>query len=242
MKKSFCLVLFVIFFMLFAIKVNAASTCNKERITELTSLAQNINADYEEYEVERGKEYYPDLEDGETIKEVDFRIRIYNLTKDLNVSLKLNRKSKQEEYFFKDVSEDGILYIDTGYPSEVKNYTISIRSDDDNCQNEVLRKISLTLPIANYFYDFEVCRDNPEYYLCQEYTTVDYYEKISVDSFVKQIEEYVQQKQIQKQKEETFGYRLWVFIKRYLWVFITIIVLGVGVFVYTKYNNKQRSK
>lgn len=242
MKKGICLFLFVLFFMLFNVRVNAVSTCGTERSIELTSMAQNINADYEEYEVERGKDFYPDLEDGETIKEPGFKIRIYNLTKDLNVSIKLNNKKKLLEYSYKDVSEDGILYVDSGYPNEVKNYTITVRSDDDNCQNEILRKIAITLPVENYFHDFDACKENPEYYLCQEFTNVDYYSNMTTDSFSKQINEYVEQKQKQQEKESKFSYKLLLFIKRYLWFFITIIVLGVAMCVYTKYKRKQRSK
>lgn len=235
-------VLFVLAtFLMVNTKTMALSTCSMERTKELTSLAQNVNVDYEEYKNERGKETYPDLDEGEIVTEPGFAIRIYNIPEDLNVKIKRNGMKEEKELYKSDANENGILVYDTGFPDVVKNYTITVRSDDSNCQNEVLRKISITIPALNYYYDYEICKANPEYYLCQEYVSVDL-KSMTTDKFMKQVEEYVQQKEKKEEEESKLGYKLMAFIKRYAGLFITIIILGVGIFVVIRIRNKQRSK
>ena len=70
-------------------------------------------------------------------------------------------------YHFSDMSSDGILYVDSGYPDEITNYEIYVRSNDSNCQNEVLRTITVTVPMRNRFADTEECKNNIEYYMCE---------------------------------------------------------------------------
>ena len=240
MKVRYVLFVLAAFLMVNS-RMLALSTCTMERTSELTSLAQNVNVDYEEYKNERGKETYPDLDEGETVTEPGFAIRIYNVPEDLNVKIKRNGMKEEKELYKSDANEEGILVYDTGFPDKVKNYTITIRSDDSNCQNEVLRKISITIPALNYYYDYEVCRSNPEYYLCQEYVSVDL-NGMTTDKFIKQVEEYQEQKNKQQEEESKFGYKLLAFIKRYIGLFMTIIILGVGVYVVIRIRNKQRSK
>ena len=239
--KKINLFLFAFFFMVCAGKVNALSTCTMERNIELTGLASNINVDYVEYKVEHGNDYFADLEDGQTDFEPGFYIRIYNLTDDLKVEIK-NSNSKEPTIAYKDdANDDGIIYYDSGYPGDIKNYNIIIRSNDINCEDQVIRQLAVTIPKLNSFYDMDVCRDNQDFALCQEYTSVDY-SKVTDQQFMKQVEDFQQRKNEQKRKEASFWYRLLMFMKRYLWLFITLIVMGVGVYVYIKFRNKQRSK
>ena len=240
MRKRY-LFLFAFIFMLFSVKINALSSCSMERTMELTSLANNVNVDYDEYHVEKGSDVYIDLEEGETVTEPGFKIRIYNMTKDLNVLITDNSTREEKELTFNDISDDGILYYDSGFPGEIKNYTITVRSADYNCLNEVFRKVSITLPMINNFYDYDVCRDNQDYYMCQEYTTVDY-SNVSVERFIKQVKEYEETKKNKEINESSFMYRFLIFIKKYIWLIIVIILLGVGYYVYTRNKNSKGVK
>ena len=240
MKKRY-MFLFVFFFMLFSVKINAMSTCSMERSIELTNLANNVNVDYYEYHVEKGNEVYIDLADGETVSEPGFALRIYNLPKDLNVLVTTSDGEEKKELYSTDANEDGVVIYDSGYPGKIKNYTITVRSNDYNCMNEVFRKISITLPTINEFYDFEVCRDNPDYYMCQEYTTVDYSE-VEIEDFLDRVKEYEENKKSKDSKDSTFTFRLLIFIKKYVWLIIVIVLLGVGYYVYTRKKNSKGVK
>ena len=109
MKKCYVLFLTAFFFGLFSARVNALSTCTNERTMELTSLSQNVNVDYEEYKVERGSDVYDDLENGETISEPGFNIRIYNVTDDLNVTVRSDKDKEAKVLTKKDANSDGVM-------------------------------------------------------------------------------------------------------------------------------------
>ena len=185
MKKYIFLLLNIILFSI-SFKVNA-STCSNERVMELTSLANNVNADYDMYDV-----YLSDTEEDELTVQA-FRIRIYNITNDLNVKVSSDRY-RDLYYHFSDMSSDGILYVDSGYPDEITNYEIYVRSNDSNCQNEVLRTITVTVPMRNRFADTEECKNNREYYMCEEYTTSDF-SNVSSSQFMEKVNEYVANKE-----------------------------------------------
>ena len=110
-----------------------------------------------------------------------------------------------------------------------------------NAANEVLKQITVTVPMQNYFYNFAQCEANPEYYLCQEYTTTDY-TSMSDDQFIEQINKYVENKKVEEEKQSKITYKIWEFIKKYMWYFIALIVLLIGIITFTIIRNKQRRK
>ena len=242
-RKKIIMLVITVLLLTISFKVNAASTCSQERSMELSALANNVKADYVEYQVEYGSDYDPGLEDEEnkTATRPAFYVRVYNIVNDLNVRISLDGAPKQIYANSKNLASDGILYINSSYPDKVKNYTITIRSNDSNCQNEVLRQITVTVPMQNYFYNFAQCEENPEYYLCQEYTTTDY-TSMTDDEFVSQINKYVENKKEEEQKQSKVTYKILEFIKKYKWYFITLLVIAIGIVIFVIIRNKQRRK
>lgn len=236
MKNIKLVSLFVILFFI-AVKVNALSTCTMERSMELSSLANNVNVDYDIYD--EFEEYTDGPEGAHTSTYHNFVIRIYNLTNDLNIRLDLEGATKTAFYYYKHVEEDGILYIDSGRPDSIKHYTITIRSNNTNCMNEVLRKIEITLPMENYFHSMSLCQDNPEFAMCQEYTTTDYTD-VTDSQFVSQVKEYQENKK--KEEESKVSFKLMEFLRRYGIYVIIIVVVVIGGLLFVFIRNRIRRR
>lgn len=244
MKKSILLIIFTASLLSINFTVKAASTCSSEREMELSSLANNINVDYQEYDKATGSDYddfYDDNEEEKTTTLPAFYIHVYNLTNDLNLSVIKDGQAKGTTVYYSNLNSDGVLYLDSSYANTIKNYTIKVRSNDSNCQNEVLRTITITVPMQNYFHNYQACIDNPDFYLCQEYTTSDYSE-ISTTQFEEELSSYKVEKEETEKKESSWWYKLGKFLDTYKWLFITAAILIIGSVIYIVIRNKKRSK
>lgn len=232
-KKNYLFLMLVLFFTL-TIKVNA-STCSSERSLELSSLANNVNVSYQVYDKvidEYDSETFTD-EDDTSVKHTypGYYLTIYNLIDDLNVTIQRDDTQKVVELNSSNKNEEGIVYVDTGLAGKIKNYTVKIRSNDSNCQNEILKTVVITTPMYNDFSKYEVCQENPEFNLCQEFTTVDYSE-VSNSTFMTKLDEYKKQKAEDEKKKNSIIHNILVFLNTYKWyIIIPIIVLVIAIIV-----------
>lgn len=240
MKKKLLLSIFTAILLTLSFSVKAESTCSIERGMELSSLANNVNADYAPYEVVISSKDDPILSEGEFSKRTAFYVRVYNLTNDLNVRVSLDGY-KDVVLYNKDARDDGVVYLDSSYPDKIKTYTLTIRSNDGNCRNEVLRKIEVTVPALNYFHNYQKCVENPDFYMCQEYTTTDFSD-VDESQFQQQIDEYIKNKQEEEAKQNKITYKVKEFVKKYVVFFIIIIALLVIAIVIEIIKGKQRRK
>ena len=238
MKKNIPLITLASFLMLISFNVKAASTCSSEREMELSSLANNVNVDYEEYDLalDKGSEAGEDVSTSPA-----FYIRIYNLSSDLNI--KVNLDGSKNNTFIKstDAADDGIIYLDTSFASSVKNYTLTIRSNDSNCQNESLRTITVTIPMRNYFSTYEACDDNSDFYLCQEFTTTSYND-VSDTEFTNKLAEYKEQKAADEKKQNSITYKTFSFINSFKGYFIGAGIIALTIIILIVIRNRRRSK
>ena len=239
MKKKLFLFTITSFLMLFSFNVKAASTCSSEREMELSSIANNVNVDYLEYD----KSMDEGLESGEAEVATTpaFYIRIFNLTSDLNVKINLDGSKNFTYASSTDAADDGIIYLDTSVASTIKNYTITIRSNDSNCQNEVLRTITITVPMYNYLYSSGECETNADFYLCQEFTTSDY-SNVKDSDFTSKLSEYKEDKAKEEAKESSITYKTFSFIKSYRWYFIGAGIIILIAIISILIMKKRRSK
>ena len=232
-KKSYFIMLFLLMLTL-TVKVKA-STCSDQRVLDLSSLANNVNVSYQQYDKlieEYDSETFTDEEDS-IVKHTypAYYLTIYNLTDDLNVSVTRDDTSKVVTASSKDKNADGVVYIDTDVATRVKMFTVKIRSNDSNCKNEVLKTTVINTPMYNQLSTYNACQEYPDFDLCQQFTTNDYSNVTSVD-FTKKLEEYKVQKAEEEKKQKSIIYNIGKFISTYRWyIIIPAIIIGVALIV-----------
>ena len=181
-KKSLYVLLFLLgLFITGGVK---ASTCTDKRVLELSSLSNDVKVSYQEYDKVTGQYESDTFVDGEG-DNVDnivkttypaYYLTIYNLPKELNVSIIRSDTKKTVDVTSNDASKDGVIYVDTGLASKLKMFTVKIRSNDSSCKNEIMKTLVVTTPMYNSFSSYESCQEYPEFELCKQFTTVDYSE------------------------------------------------------------------
>ncbi len=226
-KRIYFLTLFVLF-MAFTIKVNA-STCSNERIIELSALANNVQVSYEPYDDETT--YFNPLFEEEDTKVVpSFYITIYNLTDGLNAYVQRKDTNQTIVMTSDNTDTDGVVYIDTGEAYKTKTVDVLIRSDDSNCQDEILKSTTITLPMYNRFYFYKPCEENPEFEMCQEFTTNDY-SNISDSMFSEKLNTYKEEKAEEERKQKSLWYKITSFLNKYKWIIIGIIAIIIAIVI-----------
>ncbi len=237
MKKK---LLFLFFTLMFVSLTNVKADCSDARTLELSSLANNVNVGMEK-EL-RAVDEYTAYETGEKVKDVfpAFYVTVYNLTKDLNVAITREETQKTGYLTYKDIDEDGVLYIDAGVADMVKNFTVKIRSNDSNCKNKVLKTVTVTTPMYNLNSQYDVCKDNMDFNMCKEFTTVDYSD-ITQDQFHEELEKYKEEKAKEEKRENSIFNKIAKFISKYRWIFITVIIVAVA-FAVVYFINRKKSR
>lgn len=234
--KKICYVVLIMLglFISFGVK---ASTCGDKRILELSSKANDVNVSYQEYDKlvdEFDSETFVDENDGDSIVRETFPayyLTIFNLPEDLNVSIIRNDTKKNVVVYSSDKKEDGVVYVDTGFAGKVKLFTLKIRSNDSSCKNEILKTVAVTTPMYNKFSQYNSCLENPEFSLCQQFTTVDYSE-VTNSQFVEKLNEYKVQKAEEEKKQKSIIYQIGKFLSTYKWyIIIPIVIIGVALIV-----------
>ena len=234
MRKKCFYVLFIFVSLFITGKVNA-STCTSERVLELSSLANDVNVSYQQYDKlvsEYDSETFKDEEDS-VVKDTypAYYLTIYNLTDDLNVSVIRNDTSKNIVAYAKDKESDGVVYIDTGYAAKVKSFTVKIRSNDSSCKNEIMKTVVVSTPKYNKFSTYDSCRDYPEFDLCQQFSTTDY-SNVSNSQFIEKLNEYKEKKIEEEKKQKSVLYQIGKFLSTYKWyIIIPVVIIGVALIV-----------
>ena len=233
MKKR----LFIMFFALMFVSLTSvkASHCSDERILELSSLANNVRVSTER-ENRLSEEFTAEeTDDTEKIYFPAFYIAVYNINNSLNVTITREDTKKTVYGYYKDIAEDGVLYFDAGYADMVKSFQIKIRSNDSNCQNEVLKSFTVQTPMYNIMSTYDSCKGNSEFDMCKEFTTTDYGE-VSDIAFEKEINKYKEEK-----RANSIFYQLAIFISKYKWI-VAIIVIAIIAFVTIYIINRKKSR
>lgn len=244
MKKNIYFVLLFVFGLLITTGVKA-STCRDTRVLELSSLANEVNVSYQEYDKvvdEYSSETFVDEDDDPETKSTfpAYYLTVYNLPDDLNVSVVRNDTKKSVEAYTKDKDADGVIYIDTGYAAQVKLFTVKIRSNDSNCKNEILKTVAITTPKYNKFSQYMVCQENPDFNLCQQFTTTDYSD-VTEDQFNEKLEEYKTKKEEEERKQKSILYNIGKFLSAYGWyILIAVVIIGVAIIVIKIRRKKSR--
>ena len=246
MKKNILLVLLLIIAIL-QVNVNAASLCSHEKQVELQKKAASVKVTYEEATEEADPNSYGSPESvGEQYAEdkvlyIDyFKLKILNVTEDIYIKLE-NSVNKDIKYIRYEDTDEGEFTIDWKDLTQVVTFTYTIyTSDQTECPNEQLYSGIVALPMKNRFYSKAVCRDIPEFELCQKYTTIN----ISYGKFEENVKYYLEKKnkvEDPEEKDNILSKTFWEKNKIPVIIGVSIIFVG-GVVTTVIVIKKRRSR
>lgn len=203
------------------------NVCTSEDMARFNELASDIKVTYEANEevVKNGE----DEEFWYTRYVLD--LIVYNLSDDMFGIIEAT-DSHESLYLSKDrKNKDGNIVIRISDTNSVQNLTIVVYADGLGCDNK-LRTITVTLPRYNYYSNYAICDDIPEYYLCQKYITF----TINGETFSDEVTKYKEKMALQSEEVEVdFGSdnnntinQTISFFSKYKYMFVAAIIwIGV---------------
>ena len=172
-KRGYFLGLILATLMLF-LPGKVMAECSYEDQVRLASEAANVKVSYEIVEdtsEEDLKKYRYPANDY-------FVISVFNVTENTRVTI-TDGIENEDGLLYRGYTED-IAYGDTNngtYTFEVeaipklREFKVSIYSENGQCNSKLERSSNLTLPMYNEYYTSDECKDNKEYY-CAKYMSV----------------------------------------------------------------------
>ena len=239
-KYSFIYILLIM--LLFPLTVNA-SMCSYSEQAKLNSEVSTIKVIYEpktgtldpsEYVCPGG------MPDDCTVEYNYFTISLLNLSPNFYVKVKNTVNKNIYTLYYEDV-KDGVVSFDAEDISEVTTYTFTAYTTaNTGCSGEKFRSFYLTTPRYNSYSNYDACKANPEFYLCEKYVTftdIDYYE------FEEKMDAYQEdKKQDDIKQNRNFFLKVLDFIKEYKWFFLTAIAGALVITIVTVIIVKKQRK
>ena len=229
--KRIIMVLLVALF-IFPITIFAAD-CSNEEIVKLKTAASKVEAKLVPVQ-------YPELKgsadtDEEYVVMTNyFNILVSNLDKDLDYKLLKGFMLiwDSDEYPVQKTKDTYQYNVVDNYDS-VRKFNLYISSK--KCGGNAIRTIEITLPMRNAYYNYNMCEDVRDFYLCQEFWYQDYTGKN-----VKQVIEAYKNNKIdkngKKKEEKSFLDKINDFVKKNYIILIgaLAIILGAGVVIFVR--------
>ena len=187
--------------------------CHKEQMDYIKGLLRDSDSTISEKDLD---EYVKDglpygiTESGEEgflpfLKEAFLEVSIYNITENLMVKIDHSRTTKWEyprEVHYKDMNGSNKYSFEWRDSYELGKFTIKVyASSNTSCPNQALNVITLNQPKLNEYYQYELCKDLEDYYLCQPFINVNL-DNYSATSFIQAIENEKKQREDNKKEEE----------------------------------------
>lgn len=168
MKNIKKVILFLI--LCFPFIVNARETCDYEVQTRLQRIASNIATNYK---------YNEEFKEGEQFSTVTFDVTLSNTHKDIFIV----DEQTDQVYFNNSISE---ITIARQKPGKYLKY--SVYGNVNGCYEKKLTTLYVTLPSFNKYYSDPLCRNVPEYALCNKWVKADY----TYSDFQKKVNKYLE--------------------------------------------------
>lgn len=184
-KKIFKKVIFG--FMLLGISISSAkaeSNCDYKAQNELKTAASNVKANYEirKVVIDGYGNVHPELkyEDVETTPDGEAEleyvrakavyINLTNIVEDIYIKVTSDDPSMETSKYGITDMKNGVLSFKVPDIDIIRNYEITIYSNNPSCIGEELRKITITTPRYNEYSGIGMCENSDKYY-CQEFIT-----------------------------------------------------------------------
>lgn len=203
--------LLITFAFLVLVPTSKAATCGYEEKAKLNNEVANVKANYEikERVLDRGEYSPPDgLENEEYVAKTDYiEVHILNITKNMYVVVTNDLNNETVTYGFDDTNNGNISFTRTELDSLI-TYTIKVyASNETGCEGSALKTLYVSLPRYNDYSTYDICKELPDYYLCQRYVT---YESVGYDIFFTRIREQLDKKEEDKKdnKEDSKWYEV----------------------------------
>ena len=154
------------------INVSAIDACTTSEMTRLRELASNVNFSYQ-YSIE------DELESDEKVVGY-YKLQVLNLDDDLRIYY---RENNELEYYTQAEIEE-MEFTSGKKVFYIYSYT------DNYCTDEILRTVTVELPVYNPYYHFnkEKCEEYPDFEYCQEFLDIGDLEFFEIDQL---FEEYI---------------------------------------------------
>lgn len=153
--------LFVLSFLLL-IPNQAHAQCTNERLSDLATIASNVNISYNYNQDE--------------FREINFTTSILNIPNDIYV------KDNKGNTFYSNTDQE----YDPG-----ESISYEIYSNDNNCKNELLLTKYINIPNFNNYYPIEDCIEEPNFKYCNPWKNTNNITKEKFDKeYTKYINEY----------------------------------------------------
>lgn len=146
--------------------------CEYSTVSRMKSIVSNVNISYS-YTIVNNK--------------ASFSVTLNNITNDIYFYDTITNR----DYYYSDTNNGEITINNyTGYSGNYKFY-----SNNDNCRGISLGSKYYNFPSYNKYYNDPLCKDIPNYSLCQKWNEVNY----SQEEFEKMVLEYKKPKQIEQE-------------------------------------------
>ncbi len=234
-----CFKYLVIFALLLGVGLTSvdAASCPASIKKDISKLANYVKIDYE---VEDNSTYKKlKVGDNETeykIPNYTFSFSIYNIAPELFITLE-DKSNGMSMNITHDMTDNGTYTFKSDDFGSIHNYTLTVKSANDQCYGARFRTIKQTQPRYNAYSEFAYCKNSSSYY-CQRFVGTELNLK-NTDEFYQKIKP--NNKSDKEQKEEGSLIQVvkqnW---KLYLGIFAGLIVAFALFTVFMRWWNKRK--
>lgn len=214
MRNKLFLILFLLSALFFTYQdVNAEDSCEYAEQYKLSALASNVKANYSVSEE----------------PEVYFTININNLTSEIYATVKSDNSADIVKYEYSEENGGNVSFTSTDIYNK-KDFVIEIYAVNPFCERSELRTITVTTPRYNPYYNYDICTDVRDFYLCQKWSDFE----LSYSELVNRVTDYKESLKNndikEEEKEESVVTKVINFVvKNYLYFMISggvIVIAG----------------
>jgi hypothetical protein len=199
----------------FPVITQARETCDYEQQTRIQRIASNIATSYEYNEV---------FVEGEKFSTVTFDVILSNTHKDIYIV----DEQTQQTYYNNTINEITIAKQKPG-----KYLKFAVYGNIDGCYETHLTTLYVTLPNFNKYYSDPLCRNVPDYALCNKWSKIDMSYKDFEARLNKHLQESTKKEEIIKISDLTLFEKIISFLATYSFIiFGSIIIICAGLIIY----------
>lgn len=239
MKKVInCFVVILIFSFIYVINTNAE--CSYQERKEILNKAKNISINVEP-KIEKvkvnGTTAFDKDETTYIVEKYSFDFIISNISEDLYVKY-YTSLSEKDTFITSADMVDGVYKFNVDNSEDLITYYFEMSTFNENCRGEMMKSTKIVKPIFNKFSDYSVCSNelliDKEY--CKKFITKEL--NLTEDEFFEKVNKILNKQEVEE-KEDKFS--LLDFIKKYWKIEVSILGIGVIIFIVILIN-KRRAK